>query len=408
MEEVTSRTKIIALCLLIGVLLVSQVVVAQETTVVTEDINALNEDAAEHRAQLEQLEKKIEEYNNLIRQKESAAESVANELSILDNRAAKTRLDLEATSLEIDAVDAEIRVLDAEINQETRALERQREIMTAVLKEMGQLDDLSLVEMIFSNENFSDLFDQLSELESVHSELSGVLEETKQTRARLEGKRLTKEDKLASLQDLEERLKTQQQQLDQELAAKETILYETHQDEAQYRSLVYELRQEQQYVDQLLLSLQREIDDRIAESDDFGGDATLLTWPVNDYIITSLYHDPSYPFRHLFEHSGLDLAVPQGTPVESAGPGYVAVARTGRMYGNYIMVIHGNGVATLYAHLSRIMVEPDQFVARGDTIAYSGGLPGTQGAGFSTGPHLHFEVRIDGIPVDPFGYLVSE
>ena len=71
------------------------------------------------------------------------------------------------------------------------------------------------------------------------------------------------------------------------------------------------------------------------------------------------------------------------------------------MYGNYVMVIHTNGIATLYAHLSRIDVVADQFVSRGDIIGAVGST------GFSTGPHLHFEVRLNGIPTDPLSYLTK-
>jgi murein DD-endopeptidase MepM/ murein hydrolase activator NlpD len=69
------------------------------------------------------------------------------------------------------------------------------------------------------------------------------------------------------------------------------------------------------------------------------------------------------------------------------------------------MIIHSNGFATLYAHMSRIDVDVDQYVARGQIIGLSGGRPGTAGAGFSTGPHVHFELRKNGIPVDPGPYL---
>lgn len=134
----------------------------------------------------------------------------------------------------------------------------------------------------------------------------------------------------------------------------------------------------------------------------------MLSWPLSGRRqITAGFHDPEYPFRYLFEHSGLDLRAEMGSAVGAAAPGIVAVARRGRLYGNYIIILHGNKLATVYAHLSQIRVEPDQVVQRGETIGLSGGRPGHPGAGLSSGPHLHFEVRAGGIPTNPLQYLIN-
>ena len=98
-------------------------------------------------------------------------------------------------------------------------------------------------------------------------------------------------------------------------------------------------------------------------------------------------------------HTGMDLAVPMGTPVRAALPGTVRVAKYDSSYGYYVTIGHENGLITLYAHNSRLLVSPGQTVQAGDVISLSGST------GRSTGPHLHFEVRINGERTNPRYYL---
>jgi murein DD-endopeptidase MepM/ murein hydrolase activator NlpD len=98
-------------------------------------------------------------------------------------------------------------------------------------------------------------------------------------------------------------------------------------------------------------------------------------------------------------HAGMDLAAPTGTPVKAAADAVVVSAAAHGGYGLAVVLDHGGALATLYGHLSRLLVRPGDVVRRGDRI----GLVGSTGA--STGPHLHFEVRVSGTPTDPTAYL---
>lgn len=122
--------------------------------------------------------------------------------------------------------------------------------------------------------------------------------------------------------------------------------------------------------------------------------------PINAATFTSGYGVRSDPFRgSAAMHAGIDLAAPQGTAVYATADGIVDKAEWSNGYGNLVEVAHGKGVQTRFGHLSRILVHSGQLVHRGDLIALVGST------GRSTGPHLHYEVRIDGHAVNPVPFL---
>jgi murein DD-endopeptidase MepM/ murein hydrolase activator NlpD len=95
-------------------------------------------------------------------------------------------------------------------------------------------------------------------------------------------------------------------------------------------------------------------------------------------------------------HTGVDFGAPVGAPIFAAAAGEILTAGWCRGYGRCIIILHGDGISTLYGHCSAVLVQSGQFVRRGQLI----GLVGS--TGLSTGPHLHFEVRRNGVPINPF------
>jgi murein DD-endopeptidase MepM/ murein hydrolase activator NlpD len=130
-----------------------------------------------------------------------------------------------------------------------------------------------------------------------------------------------------------------------------------------------------------------------------------LIWPNPTGVITqgfgpsSLGFEPSFAgFAHF--HTGVDVASPQGTPILAADDGVVALVGSGTTgYGNYVVIAHAGGVTTLYGHLLAATVRQGDRLSQGQVI----GLEGSTGN--STGPHVHFEVRVNGLPIDPLPYL---
>ena len=122
-------------------------------------------------------------------------------------------------------------------------------------------------------------------------------------------------------------------------------------------------------------------------------------WPLNG-VLRSSFGGRSDPFsgEGTF-HTGIDLSAPKGTPVHVTADGVVVSASWAGAYGKLVVVDHGNGLQTYYAHLSQALVMPGQAVVRGQVVALSGAT------GRATGPHVHYEVRLAGTPINPYKYL---
>ncbi|WP_373278562.1 M23 family metallopeptidase [Alicyclobacillus shizuokensis] len=122
-------------------------------------------------------------------------------------------------------------------------------------------------------------------------------------------------------------------------------------------------------------------------------------WPISSHVVTSGFGDRVLGGQHEF-HPGIDLACSVGTPVYAANNGRVAEAGPNNGgYGIWVVLDHGGGLQSVYGHLSRVVVHVGQMVHKGQLIAYSGAT------GRVTGPHLHYEVRVDGRPVNPRPYM---
>ena len=144
--------------------------------------------------------------------------------------------------------------------------------------------------------------------------------------------------------------------------------------------------------------------------DDTGPDGSTLSasvsipsrMPLEGSNLTSSYGMRTHPvLGGRRRHKGVDLAAPKGTPIFATADGIVGRAEWFSSYGLYVEIAHGANLETRYAHMSRLAVAPGERVRKGEIIGYVGST------GRSTGPHLHYEVRIDGIAVNPIPYMVE-
>lgn len=368
------------------------------------DLSQLQQSISEKKAAINSLNSQLDSYKVKIRDLSSKGASLQNDIALLENEIAMSELDIASTQNQIDQETLELRIIDGQIDDVEKQLSDRRAMLSDLIFAMNKTDGQGVLDVVLNIGNVGDVFDAAQQLSSVNETMKSALEATKLTRADLANRQADHEYKMTMLADTQHDLEKKTEGLSLRKSAKVVLASATNESENEYRTLMSDLRAEQQSITRDVESLQGTLEDRLKDTDGTTTGETIITWPVHG-IITTLFHDPTYPFRNLFEHSGLDIAVPQGTAIEAAAPGIVARVYKGQQYGYYVMLVHANGLATLYAHMSRIDVVQDQYVSRGDVIGLSGGRPGTPGAGFSTGPHVHFEVRLNGIPTNPLNYM---
>lgn len=374
-----------------------------------QEVDTLQDQLKQKQQRIKELDAMIKGYRDKQAEQQSAALSLQNQLALLENGIQEKQLSVERSQREAEATTLEIQALATQIALQQNAITKREAALTDIFGKLQQDSSISIFDAFLSRPSLSEVFVRIDELARLEGDLGEATRVLKSEKAILEQKRKQQEVRRATLEQQKLDAQVAQTELEEERSSKLSLINATQDKEDEFRKIVYELRQQQQSEAGDVQSLQDRLKDRLDSIDAAlaRGDV-LLNWPVPVRKgISAHFHDPSYPFRKLFEHPGVDLPTPVGTPVRAAAGGYVAWNRTGKQYGNYVMVVHAGGVATVYAHLSKFGAKPDTYVERGDIIGYSGGKPGDPGAGLSTGPHLHFEVRQNGIPVNPENFLPS-
>jgi murein DD-endopeptidase MepM/ murein hydrolase activator NlpD len=356
---------------------------------------------------VKELDALIDAYQGRIQQGQTEAATLENQMELLENRIAEKTLSVERARTEIDALTLEIKHIEQEIGAQEARANKQTALLADLIRRIQRGDDTSTLEILLGKPSLSSFFAEMEEVRRLQRDLGTMLEHVKTIKAGLAEKQRAREESQQALIKERASLVREQRTLEAEHNYKTSLITETKNRERDFERIMYELSQEKQETSGSIAEIETRLKERLKTVDEAlaRGDI-LFNWPVDvSKGITALFHDPTYPFRHLFEHPGVDIRASVGTTVKAAAGGYVAWNKTGRMYGNYTMIVHPGGFATVYAHLSKFLVQPDTYVERGDAIALSGGRPGDAGAGLSSGPHLHFEVREDGIPVNPENYL---
>jgi len=369
----------------------------------------------EKKNEIENLDDRINNLESEIENKKAEKINLENQLNILENEILKTETEIERTKKKIEQVNLEIEKIEKEIQLKEAEIAKQKEILAGLIREIYQNDRVNFFEILFSYGSFSEFLDQAKYLESVEKEGKLILDEIQKIKEELDWQHQSLESRKETLTDLKVQLNDEKQILDEERAGKENILLETEMQEEKFQELLKEARNEQEKANAEISRLQNEIEKRIRESqgtsdnwESLGG-AGELDWPIYPTRgISAYFMDPSYYNAFGINHYAIDIPAPQGSALHAPADGYMIKYRDAGLGYSYIVLYHGEGMTTVYGHVTACALSDGQQINRGDVIGYSGGAPGTKGSGWlTTGPHLHFEVRINGSPADPLGYLVS-
>lgn len=391
---------------------------APESSVV-DPVAELNTQIAEKRKRLEELRQQASAYQAAVDSSTKQVRDIQSQITTIDSQIAQTNFQIELKQTEIDSLELEMKALQQTIDEKTAAINAQKSSLAEAIRQLDQNSRTSTLAVLVRNNSLSDFYGQAQAVASISQSLQDTIITLNRLKDELQAKQNQLNQKHDDVQQAKLQLEVQKESTFDQRDLKTSLLASAQNSQSQYDDLLKQAAQEEQTANATITALERQIQQQL----NGGGDQPVFTstgyiWPLQGPI-TAYFHDPTYPFRKsIGEHSGLDIGIPQGTAVRATADGIVSVVSDqGFVYStdgrklrsalNFVGVIHGDTISSRYLHLSKIFVAADQFVRQGDVIGLSGGLPGTAGAGagLSTGAHLHFEIRVGGIPDDPLKYL---
>lgn len=375
-----------------------------------DEIKVLNQEISKRKDKIKELEATISNYNKNIIKKETEAVSLKNQLEIIGNRVVQIGTDVELTKEKIKQNQLEIDALNISIRDKQKIIDKQKKLISKIVQSIHSGDQKNYLEIMLTYNNFSDFYNDLRSMESIDSDLGRSVKTLRLAMEDLAERQKQVNTKQLAFRALQDELEGKKDELVSQKSAKDILLSQTKSSEARYKTLLASLKQQYQIIETEQRTFEQQLQKKLEQEDKIAASGSVvMSWPVLSHVVNASFHDLTYPFKRVFEHSGIDIRASYGTPIKAAASGYIARARRCSVAScySYILIVHTGSISSVYGHLSGINVTEDQFVNRGDIIGYSGGTPGTVGAGlFVTGPHLHFEARQNGIPVDPMPYMI--
>ena len=397
MRQYTFKTRLVA-ALLSGVVLCGT-----PAYIMAEDEDLTN--------QLDSIQQQVNQQNAAKADAETVIGSVSEQLRQIEEQLRQATAELGTIKEQRVAVENDITLNERQLAEAQKRLEGRESVFYKRVRDIYINGRLSYLDVVIGSKDFSDFANRLEVLKRIIDSDITLINEIKKERADIEAHKQKLEADRAKLVELEKSALAKQAEIEQKKAERNVVLQKAQNDRATAMQAIEELNASSAQVSAMLKERQAAraaVAAAAAAAQSSGGQGASdnwvqgtgqLGWPVSGEI-TSPYGYRVHPiWGTTIYHSGIDIGVDEGTPVHAADGGVVVWSGWMGGYGYAVVIDHGNGLSTLYGHNSELAVDEGQSVAKGQVISYAGST------GNSTGPHVHFEVRVNGDPVDPMGYL---
>ncbi|MDY2970068.1 MAG: peptidoglycan DD-metalloendopeptidase family protein [Butyricicoccus pullicaecorum] len=353
---------------------------------------------------LAELKSARAEANAAVKALEGEAEKYSEKIAALDYQIQSTRAQLNTTQKIIDTLTEDIEEKQVELDETVKELDDKQELFETRIRVMYENGDTTYMEVLLSSENFSDMLSHMEIVSQIMDYDKKVVEEYKALKLSIEQQKASLESDRKEQQDYADDLKVAYEEIEAQKKEYKALKAKVDSNIELKKAEAERMLREQEQINDEIAELSRQEAAAASSSGGGGGGKVYsgsMTWPCPSYNrISSPYGYRTHPISGTRKlHKGLDISASSGNPVIAAASGTVVKSYFSSSYGNYVVISHGGGVMTAYAHMTRRLVSVGQRVAAGQQV-------GTVGStGNSTGPHLHFEVYVGGSTVNPMNYF---
>lgn len=359
--------------------------------------------------QEKELEKKLEAVQETIDRLKSDIESTESYMAKLDDEVNLIAEDIIDINIKIDDKNEQIAQTTIRLEEAQATEQEQYEAMKLRIKYMYESGGGSYFDLLLTAGSISDLLNRAEYASKVSEYDREKLEEYIVIKEKIEADKVLLENEKADLESYMAELENNMESVNMLLDAKTEEMNKLQNDTKAYLAKQEEIQKDIDALDATISKLTSQYNaEQLAKANAVATQGSLyskalLIWPCpSRYVITSHFSlsrlDPVTQ-SYYSAHKGTDIGASTGTPVVAAASGLVTAAGFSSSMGNYVVISHGDGITTRYYHNSSLAVSAGQSVKAGQTISYVGST------GYSTGPHLHFEVRINDSPVDPMQFF---